>query len=134
MKIIQSSLLLVVLLAANPAPVVATEFIAGDKSLETAICVAAVNNNVYKYKSSVGKISNFQPLPNHNQKIVANRLKCNDQNIASFARYYGATETAKYISRFLIRRVQVSRDVAATAYDENAIEKPESVIVIAGSL
>lgn len=117
-------------LAANASE---TKFVAGDKTLETQICVAAVQNNILKYRQSVRKISNFQPLPRHNHKIIANRLTCNDQNIASFARSFGAEDTARYISRYLIRRVDVSRDLAISRSDEDSLnqKEPETIIVTA---
>ena len=105
-------------------------FKAGDQTTETKICIAAAENNLKQYRDTVKKLSVQTPMRVKNNIAVANGLKCNQDDIAVFARKYGANDTAAHISRYLTRNVSIRRDVVEVNMPEKAT-LPQVIVVTA---
>ncbi|MGX5173960.1 hypothetical protein ACUR5C_08065 [Aliikangiella sp. IMCC44653] len=107
------------------------EFAAADNSHGTQLCIAAVTNDLAKYRSLVNEFEKGTRLESRAHRVVANKQKCNDINIVRFSRMYQAGETSRFMSQFLERSVSVKRDLAEQApLDKNALVKP--VILVSG--
>ena len=70
------------------------QFVAGDRSLETKMCIAAVTNNVKKLKRLIA----FETY--YGVKDIARAVFCNDLIIANFAYEYQANDTLAYLDRY----------------------------------
>ncbi|WOH37237.1 DUF3718 domain-containing protein [Thalassotalea fonticola] len=69
------------------------KFVASDDHPLTKVCVAAVQDNLLRYTRTV-KNNGFT------YQVIANHLKCNEQNIADFAYSYNSLRTAKFINAY----------------------------------
>jgi hypothetical protein len=87
------------------------EFIAADSSLETKTCIAAVKDDVWNHRKTVKQFSHQRPDVSM-QRVIVNKLRCNDMNIVQFASLYGAYDTAAYMSQYLKTKVTIRRDLA----------------------
>lgn len=80
------------------------KFVALDNSKETKICIAAVKDNIKNLKKeAVGfPLATTYLMSNSSfrMKFIANKLKCNNTNIADFARKYNALYTFNYLNDF----------------------------------
>lgn len=79
------------------------EFIAGDATTETKICMAAVTDNKRGLKQAVKELKAVGISMKREylrMKIVANSLKCNDDYVANFANKYDASNTYQYLNRY----------------------------------
>lgn len=109
MKNLKPFLLASLAVAVLPLSAAQYVFVPGNDRLETKVCIAAAENNLSKYKSRVRLLSN-QKKPQY--RVVARKLTCNDQNLASFARQYNADETASFISRYSNHEVIIRREIS----------------------
>lgn len=107
-------------------------FVAGDNSVETKICIAAVQNDVDNYKNTVKLIPVTRQRVNIHE-IVANKLSCNDQDIFRFAQQFSANNTTAYISQFLDKRVLITREVSSLSSTPAPLKmgKNKTIIVTA---
>lgn len=79
------------------------EFIAGDASVETQVCIAAVSDDKLTLRKTVKQLPMARSVyrtEQYRMKSVANSLKCNGDYIANFARKYDASETYQYLNRY----------------------------------
>ncbi|WP_373318489.1 DUF3718 domain-containing protein [Alteromonas salexigens] len=79
------------------------EFIAGDASVETQVCIAAVTDDKLALRKSVKQLPAARSVhrtEHFRMKSVANSLKCNGDYIANFASKYNASETYQYLNRY----------------------------------
>ncbi|WNC71564.1 DUF3718 domain-containing protein [Thalassotalea psychrophila] len=84
--------ILALLIGASPVTLASQyKFVATDNNPLTKICLAAVQDNLLRY-TRVVKNNGFT------YQVIANHLKCNDQNIADFAYSYNSIRTAKFIN------------------------------------
>ncbi|TQV72090.1 DUF3718 domain-containing protein [Aliikangiella marina] len=114
MKLLKLSVLAVGLAGTSVAMAGSQQFIAGDKTKETAMCIAAASNNVQDYKSLVENYRTTSLVKVRDHQLFANKLTCNDVNIAKFARQYGAEKSAKFISKYLDQNILIRQDIANT--------------------
>lgn len=101
---------------AVPASAAQYVFVSGNNSAETKICIAAAKGNVHRYKISAKSLSNRANV----QQLIANKLTCNEQHIAEFARQYGAVKTANYISRYAKHGIIIKREIS----EVSGVSKP----------
>ena len=86
-----------ILLMSN-AQAVTYKFIAADDSRETKLCVLAGSNEVKKLKKQARNFPRFnRVIPN--TRFIANKVKCNDMFMTSFASRYNADNVANYLDR-----------------------------------
>ncbi|WNC69373.1 DUF3718 domain-containing protein [Thalassotalea nanhaiensis] len=86
--------ILALLIGATPVTLASQyKFVATDKDPNTKICIAAAENNLLRYMRLV-KHHGFT------YQVIADHLKCNEQNIADFAYSFSSTRTAKFIDAY----------------------------------
>ncbi len=108
MKNLKTLLLAIAATTALPLSAAQYVFVPGNTSVETKICIAAAEDNLSKYKSMHRLLSSKRSV----YSIVANQLKCNDENVASFAKHYDANRTANFINRFTDPSVIIRREIS----------------------
>jgi len=100
-------------------------FVAGNDSMETKLCIAAAENNLKKYKKTARAFS----LNKSVHQVVANKLSCNDQNLASFAWKYGAADTAGFIGRYTESGVIIRREISDASKSTNSALDDQTIYV-----
>lgn len=68
------------------------KFIASDNSFATKVCILAGSDNK-------GKLRRAKQFSFDSGRTIANTVRCNDMNIASFAKKYNAMNTFNYLNR-----------------------------------
>lgn len=93
---------------ANSAPLQAA-----DSRVETQLCLSAASEPLHQFK---------QDAKQHHVSLalLANKLQCNDQSIASFARSYGNTQVAAQLGR--LQRGHVDIEVISSAATPSAAQ------------
>ena len=127
MKLLKLGVLAVGLAGTSTAMAGGHEFIAGDKSKETAICIAAASNNVRVYKSLVENFRSSSLVKVRDHQLFANKLTCNEVNVAKFARQFGANDSARFITKYLDQNILIRQDVANT----KPFTAPKTVLITA---
>lgn len=79
---------------------------AADHRVESQLCVSAATQPAHQFKQDAAQ----QHL---SVAMLANKLQCNDQPIASFARQYGNTAVASQLGRY--QRGHVDIEVISSA-------------------
>lgn len=97
MKVMKLVVIIIAYLMAANTYAAKYKFIAMDNSQETKVCVHAGNN---ERKDLINSINAFAV----DQKLLVNKLRCNDIHIANFARKYNADSTFKYLKKYSHRR------------------------------
>ena len=69
------------------------QFVAGNNSLSTQLCVAAASNHLMQYNNKAASSG-------YSKRHIAQTTTCNGINIGSFAEKYDAQRTAKQINRY----------------------------------
>lgn len=132
MKFVKTALLTSALLISSTASAGNHTFVAGDASVETKLCLAAVNNNLAKYRKQVKSFAKDTKITALKHRVVANNLKCNDEKVAIFANNYGADKTSEFIIRHMRKSVSVSREVAVIdRLESNELDKSNVIVVTA---
>lgn len=92
---------------ANSAPLHAA-----DSRVETQLCISAASEPLHQFK---------QDAKQHHVSLalLANKLQCNDQSIASFARSYGNAQVAAQLGR--LQRGHVDIEVISSATTPSAV-------------
>jgi len=99
------------------------QFVAGDNSIETKICVAAVTNDKHALKRKIRRSGDHV-------RSIARNLMCNDQIIANFAYMYNASETFAYLDRYTPKKYKTNRP-SVTIQDITAKHGKTTVVLIA---
>jgi hypothetical protein len=73
------------------------EFVAGDNTHETKICIAAVNDNTQVMVSKLKMMSIKTAL---RYRSMLNIIQCNGQFIGNFAKKYHAENTSAYLAKY----------------------------------
>jgi nicotinic acid mononucleotide adenylyltransferase len=135
MKFLKSTLVMTsiasILLMSN-AQAVTYKFIAADDSRETKLCVLAGSDEIRKLKQSVRNFPRFNRL-SPNVRFVANKVKCNDMFMESFASKYNANNVANYLDRYTYSKNK-SIETNVTIKDIASLPKhhdmPDKVITV----
>ena len=118
--------LLVLVTIAFPQFIGAEELpvVAGNNSLETKICMAAINNDLFKLKSTISKVApEAAGYRIWKLRSVARKYKCNDTNIVNFARRFDATNTVGLLAKYLRKTVIISKQVTSASTESLNPEK-----------
>lgn len=89
--------------------------VAADASIESQLCVSAATNPSYVFKQDVQQ----QRLQ---LSMLANKLQCNGQAVAQFARQFGNEQVAKQLGRYVQGHVDIE-----------VITSTDSAVVVTGS-
>ncbi|TQV87811.1 DUF3718 domain-containing protein [Aliikangiella coralliicola] len=130
MKLVKLALASVAAVMSLSASATNYVFVAGNDTAETRICVAAVQNDLLSYRQEVKKFTGASPNSNRQHTLIANKLNCNDKNVALFARKYGAEKTANFITRYLRKTVSIRRDIANLKVEDLDKSGETKVIVV----
>ncbi|MEW6996355.1 DUF3718 domain-containing protein [Colwelliaceae bacterium BS250] len=99
-------------------------FKAADNSLNTKICVAAVNNNLVGLK----KASRADRL---GIKDITRHLKCNGLDITNFAATYDAYDTTLYLSKMAPKKYKIDlNQVEITDLAKNSSSGQTKIIYV----
>jgi|GEM_PF-654626 len=137
MKFLKSTLVMTsiasILLMSN-AQAVTYKFIAADDSRETKLCVLAGSNEVRKLKKQVRNFPRFnRRIPN--TRFIANKVKCNDMFMTSFASRYNADNVANYLDRYTYpknKKIDTNvtiKDMASLSMNQDTPDKVINVYV-----
>lgn len=81
------------------------EFIAADNSVETKTCVYAAADDLQGLKKQVRRSYD------NNVRYMSQLLRCNDQDINTFAHTYGAEGTAGYLNNKVSGKYRIDKSV-----------------------
>jgi len=110
----------------------AAEFVAGDNTHETKICMAAVNDNTQVMVSKLRMLSIKTAL---RYRSMINIIECNGQFIGNFTKKYHAENTSAYLAKYTNKRNK-KRQSNITIKDlanEQGVNKEENIIVLVRS-
>jgi len=101
------------------------KFVAMDNSISTKMCVLAGSNDKTQLKKTMR-------LSGHNNRFIANNIKCNDMIMVQFANHYGAANTTKHLNRYtrFINRVP---ETSVTIRDIAAVNDEAKIIYISAA-
>lgn len=85
-----------------------TQYVAADRSMETALCISAVSDNKADFQQEL-KFNRVHIA------VAANKLLCNDMPVASFAFQAGNTALYQHLQKYVRGRVDI-QDIAVTAH------------------
>jgi len=95
-------------------------FVAGDNSVGTKICLTALKDNVIRYHQ---KLKDYRV----SKSYAANKLLCNDENLASFAQHFNALKIEKAVNRY--RKSYVVIRVSDNKKENSAIKNLPKVAI-----
>ncbi|WP_304182103.1 DUF3718 domain-containing protein [Pseudoalteromonas prydzensis] len=95
----------------------AAQFVAADNSPGTQLCMAVVSNKPLQLYATMKDLR-------INKNTTADKLHCNNMNIAKFAGTYGFDKTAKYLG------IETTID---TSIQDLAKLNQQTIMVVAGS-
>ncbi|TRX55193.1 DUF3718 domain-containing protein [Thalassomonas sp. M1454] len=76
------------------------KFEAGDSSLATELCVAAVSNDLVTTKRKIRSIGLMDSVSSMSKvKHATLKISCNNMNMTAFTAKYGASDTFDYLNR-----------------------------------
>lgn len=99
------------------------QFIAGDKSAETKICVAAGNDQRGVLRR---KLENYS----HNVRLSTNLIDCNGMSLTQFSYKYGALKSFDFLNRFTSMKNRVRQSVTIKdIYSYNGADSTHVVVI-----
>ena len=100
--------------------------------MATKICLDVATDNLIGYKRHVGKMMKASIIKTSRYKLIANKLRCNNEHITGFAQRYESNKTAKFINQYVDKKV-IIRKVARTSIDADKLEIGESDVILVTS-
>ncbi|MDG1733686.1 MAG: DUF3718 domain-containing protein [Thalassotalea sp.] len=104
------------LIALLSLPVLADEqhtytFSAGDNSLATELCLAAVTNDLAATKKKIRSIGLLDGVSSTQRvKNATRNISCNDMNLMTFTAEYGASDTFEYLNKRGVKMYRIDTD------------------------
>ncbi len=105
------------------------QFIAGDKSVTTKLCVAAVSNNLMATKRYIRGIGVQSFDQSAQVKLALNAVTCNGQNMLEFTANYNADKTFNYLNKRASKKHRI-HDKDVRIIDIAKQSKSDEVIVL----
>ena len=107
MKLLTKAVLLSSVTLFAGAASASSKFVAGDASAETQMCLLAGEGSRIKF--IIAAKDNHFPM-----KLVAQKIKCNGERIASFAKANGNQSVYSTLSKYNVPHVDIYRDTAVS--------------------
>ncbi|TLU66817.1 DUF3718 domain-containing protein [Thalassotalea litorea] len=127
MKTLMSAIATALIVASASSQAVEHEFIAADNSNETKTCISAASDDLSSLKKYVRR--SFD----NNVRLMSHALKCNDQDINTFAHTFGAQDTSEYLNGKVSSKYRIDDSVQIIDTSAYQPDTQGKVVIIVSS-
>ncbi|WP_394174239.1 DUF3718 domain-containing protein [Thalassotalea litorea] len=127
MKMLLSAIAAGLIVASATSSAVEYEFVAVDNSNETKTCVSAVSDDLATLKMQVRRSYG------NNVRLMSQILRCNEQDINTFAHTFGAQDTSEYLNRRVSFKYRVDDSVEIIDISAYQPDVNGKVVIYVGS-
>lgn len=127
--------IIVFTLFSGKANAASTTFVAGDDTLATKLCIAAVSNDVQKTKSHINRLALMAGINTgmySKTKFATDDIRCNNTNLVNFTAQYNAKDTFEYFNKRAEKKYRLNTDEIKVIdlARQNALPSQPQIIVI----